>query len=100
MSDKYGGDNEGLPRGLTDDIAALAAVMKEHGLEKIQVHANGVRVVLTGPQSGKSIHSAVIAASATEEGEEEPLPNGSANGFIVSSPMIGTYYTAPGPGEE
>ena len=44
MSDEHDSTERGLPSGLTDDIAALAAVMAEHGLGKIRVSANGIRV--------------------------------------------------------
>ncbi|MDQ2784879.1 MAG: acetyl-CoA carboxylase, biotin carboxyl carrier protein [Chloroflexota bacterium] len=91
----------GLPSGLTDDIAALAAVMAEHGLGKIEVDANGVHVVLSAPRTQKSgaspngVFSAFETAEMSDE-EESRAPNG----YLVPSPMIGTYYSAPGPGEE
>src|SRR5436309_14902052 len=100
MSEDYGSENEGLPRGLTEDIAVLAAVMKEHGLEKIQITANGVRVVLSGPQTAKGLRTAVLTTAEPEDNVEESMLIGAAIGFVVASPMIGTYYTAPGPGEE
>ncbi len=99
----YDSDNDGsgLPHGLTDDIAALAAVMQEHGLGKIEVSANGVRVTLSAPRVAKSADAAAAAAAAIAEvvGQQDVTPNGAPHGFFVTSPMIGTYYAQPGPGE-
>ncbi|MHB8647024.1 MAG: acetyl-CoA carboxylase biotin carboxyl carrier protein [Thermomicrobiales bacterium] len=94
-------DDQGLPAGLTDDIAALAAVMAEHGLGKIAVNANGVRVVLSAPRTRKNGAPNVgmpDAAADTNASDDEQVA--APNGYVVASPMIGTYYSAPGPGEE
>lgn len=101
MSDAFDNGSGGLPAGLTDDIAALAAVMTEHGLGKIQINVNGLRVVLSAPTSAPVASQPAIASVVTElTDEEENTPNGSASGFVIPSPMIGTYYTAPRPGDE
>lgn len=92
-------DEQGLPSGLTDDIAALAAVMAEHGLGKIEVKANGVHVVLSAPRTQKNgalKYDVVSAEEGADTSDEAPTPSG----YVVASPMIGTYYSAPGPGEE
>jgi acetyl-CoA carboxylase biotin carboxyl carrier protein len=100
MNDEHE-DERGLPSGLTDDIAALAAVMAEHGLGKIEVNANGVHVILSAPRTQKNgtssagMHDAGDSLNATDE-----APATASKGYVVTSPMIGTYYSAPGPGEE
>ena len=101
MSDEFVDAGRGLPPGLTDDIAALAAVMTEHGLGKIQINVNGLRVVLSAPTSAPTASAptgASVVADVTDD--EEIAPNGGASGFVIASPMIGTYYTAPRPGDE
>lgn len=101
MSDEQPREGRGLPLGLTDDIAALAAVMTEHGLEKIQLNANGIRVVLTAPSAPPAASPSVLIEGASDATEAtEMMPNGSASGFVITSPMIGTFYSAPRPGEE
>jgi len=90
----------GLPTGLTEDIAAIAAVMAEHGLGKIEIEANGVHVVLSAPRTqknGGSANGMMVAVESDEQRGESPA---AVSGYIVASPMIGTYYAAPGPGEE
>lgn len=98
MNDERDAPEHGLPSGLTDDIAALAAVMAEHGLGKIEVNANGVHVVLSAPRTQKSgaPTNGTFESAETSDDEAARAPNG----YIVPSPMIGTYYSAPGPGEE
>ncbi|HEY8292773.1 MAG TPA: biotin/lipoyl-containing protein [Thermomicrobiales bacterium] len=95
-------DTRGLPTGLTDDIAALAAVMAEHGLGKIEVDANGVHVILSAPRTqknGASTAGGMLGAiESLDEGHEPSVTI--STGYIVTSPMIGTYYAAPRPGEE
>jgi acetyl-CoA carboxylase biotin carboxyl carrier protein len=102
MSDEYDSAGRGLPPGLTDDIAALAAVMTEHGLGKIQINVNGLRVVLSAPTfvapSPSPPATVNLASDVTDDGEI--VPNGNTSGFAITSPMIGTYYTAPRPGDE
>lgn len=94
-------DEQGLPTGLTGDIAALAAVMAEHGLGKIEVNANGVHVILSAPRTQKN-GSLKYDVTSTDEGLDanDDTPAIAPSGYVVPSPMIGTYYSAPGPGEE
>ncbi len=93
-------DERGLPTGLTEDIAAIAAVMAEHGLGKIEIEANGVHVVLSAPRTQKNGGSANGLSLTVEQAEGGDEPPVAVSGYIVTSPMIGTYYAAPGPGEE
>ncbi|MDQ6833572.1 MAG: acetyl-CoA carboxylase, biotin carboxyl carrier protein [Chloroflexota bacterium] len=101
MSDERNAPEQGLPSGLTDDIAALAAVMAEHGLGKIEVNANGVHVVLSAPRTQKpgAPTNGISGAFESVEISDEEVAR-APSGYIVPSPMIGTYYSAPGPGEE
>ncbi len=92
---------QGLPSGLTDDIAALAAVMAEHGLGKIEVDANGVHIVLSTPRTQKIGAPTVGMLDTADDANASDEPQVIVpNGYVVTSPMIGTYYAAPGPGEE
>lgn len=102
MSDEFADAGRGLPPGLTDDIAALAAVMTEHGLGKIQINVNGLRVILSAPSFvAPSASLPAITSVGTELTDDtEIVPNGATSGFVIASPMIGTYYTAPRPGDE
>lgn len=94
-------DEQGLPTGLTADIAALAAVMAEHGLGKIEVNANGVHVILSAPRARHNGVPGTTMPGTMESPEmrDDTLAS-AASGYIVASPMIGTYYSSPGPGEE
>lgn len=106
--DERGGD--GLPAGLTADIAALAAVMVAHDLRELTVEANGVRVVLAAG-SASPVFAVPLPTPTAVMGPESATPAPfaapavTANGATAStyefrSPMIGTFYPAPGPTEE
>jgi acetyl-CoA carboxylase biotin carboxyl carrier protein len=76
--------------------------MAEHGLGKIELDANGVHVTLSAPRTQKNSASTAMgilgAVESQDEGDEAPVTLSS--GYVVASPMIGTYYAAPRPGEE
>ncbi len=104
-------EGRGLPKGLTADIAVLAAVMAEHGLHEITIEAGGVRVSLTGSAAtALALPVALPAAANATDGDATALAafaaaasvgDGAASGmYDFRSPMIGTFYTASGPGEE
>ena len=96
-------DGRGLPEGLTAEVAALAAIMSEHELQAIEVKANGVAVRLT---SGTVVPTSVTTYGAPPAGaalvtpETPTLPDDAPTTYDFRSPMIGTFYTAPGPTEE
>jgi acetyl-CoA carboxylase biotin carboxyl carrier protein len=92
-------ETRGLPAGLTEDIAAIAAVMAEHGLEKINVEANGIRVTLSAPRAPRVVESAAPIVTAEVIEPVEMSADGRAAGYTIAAPIVGTYYSAPGPGE-
>jgi acetyl-CoA carboxylase biotin carboxyl carrier protein len=89
----------GLPAGLTDDIAAIAAVMAEHGLEKINVEANGIRLTMAAPRAPRGIESVAPIVTAEVIEPAGISANGRDAGHTIAAPIVGTYYAAPGPGE-
>ena len=89
----------GLPSGLTEDIAAIAAVMADHGLEKINVEANGIRLTLTAPRAPRAAEPLVPVVTTEVLEPVEISANGRDPGYNVTAPIVGTYYSAPGPGE-
>ena len=88
----------GLPEGLTNEVRALiemmgrggiAELLLETGVVKLRLRAHGATVAAGDAASG----SQATATVATDAVEAEP------EGIIVTAPMIGTFYRAPGPGE-
>lgn len=97
MDERENDERQGLPQTLKTDIAALAAVMAEHGLAKMQIEANGIRVVLTATSAATN----GVAASGGGVQEDGVAPASERpSGYDVPAPMIGTFYTAPSPGQE
>ena len=92
-------EQRGLPAGLTEDIAAIAAVMAAHGLEKINVEANGIRLTIAAPRAPRVVESAAPVITAEVIEPAEISVNGRDAGYTIAAPIVGTYYAAPGPGE-
>jgi len=97
-------NGQGLPGGLTADIAALAAVMAEHGLRQVEIEANGIRVNLTSGIGAPVTMAADGVTGAMSVGDFAPAPapmtEAEATSYDFRSPMIGTFYAASGPSEE
>jgi len=108
--DQRGGrGGQGLPGGLTADIAAIAAVMAEHGLRQVEIEANGIRVNLMSGMAVPTVtatNGAIGINSATSTDESVPVAvpapaiEAEPTSYIFRSPMIGTFYAASGPSEE
>ena len=86
-----------------ETVKMLAGVMAANGLTHIEIEAGGFQIKLKA-QSTTVIHSAGAPASAAPiviahaPAAPEAASEASA-GYFVTSPMIGTFYTSPSPGE-
>jgi acetyl-CoA carboxylase biotin carboxyl carrier protein len=90
--------------GLTDAVRALVDVMHKGDLERIEVSQGDLHILLcarTAPPAPVSVPAAQQPA--------EPVPNapaatpapepGGQPWHQITSPMVGTFYEAPSPGE-
>lgn len=106
MVERDARDGQGLPGGLTADIAALAAVMAEHGLRQVEIEANGIRLNLTSGIGAPVTMATEAMVSTTDAGnfalaaDPAAITEVEATSYIFRSPMIGTFYAASGPSEE
>lgn len=88
------------------EIKEMLQLMAEHGLNEIEIEKDGMKIKLKKGPSGKGIseesaepmpshparyESSTAFASAPRLVEEAP------NITVVKSPMVGTFYAAPGP---
>ena len=87
----------GLPPGLTADVRALIEMMGRGGIAdllletasiKLRLRAQGA-VAATAAGAAPPVLAQVDGAPASEAPE----------GFVITAPMIGTFYHAPAPGE-
>jgi acetyl-CoA carboxylase biotin carboxyl carrier protein len=79
------------------EIRELAAIMKEMGLTSLK-YQNGEETVKLKRSTGTS--PAAVSGAMIVEADfptEEPVPVGT---FTVKSPMVGVFYSAPGPDHE
>lgn len=92
---------------LPDDYAALTAtvrelvkVMREGGIGRLEVKRGDLKIELSareGPAvSGSAPAEALVQATPTQPAAD---PAQDEEGHIITSPMIGTFYAAPAPGE-
>ena len=91
--DKGGGDKNKKPKASidADAVRELAALLKETGLTEIEIEHNGARIRVSRAASAP-------AAAAPQA----PAPSAPASGpqpGAVTSPMVGTVYTASEPGK-
>lgn len=86
-----------LANGITDSVRDLIAMMTRGGISELDLTAGGVSIRLRGAMAASAPASAPSTAVAAPAGPiadiDEPV------GHIVTSPMIGTFYGAPAPGE-
>lgn len=77
-----------------DTVRKLAEVLSEHGLAKIEVSFSGLHIRLSAGKPAAVVAAPVAAVAPAPAAEPVEVP-----GHIVAAPMIGTYYSAPSPGE-
>ena len=92
------------------ELKEMILLMEEHGLSELEVEKEGLKIRLKKEASGKIVSTETPlppAAFQTSASMSQPLsPAGQqkareteedANVVIVRSPMVGTFYGAPGP---
>lgn len=77
-----------------DAVRKLASVLEDHQLSQIEVSLGKLNIRLKAGKSGE-----VVAVSSTTVAIEPVAPIAAPEGHVVAAPMIGTFYSAPSPGE-
>lgn len=103
---KVDGDSSSAPTrdysGLTDAVRELADVMRQGDLEQIEVTHGDLHIMLSartatpppGPAPAASSEPVVQAAPAAGDSDAADQTF-----HHITSPMVGTFYEAPSPGE-
>ena len=84
------------------DIAALAEIVRQNDLTKLEVDGNHViierapaAVIAAQPTAAPAaVQAAPVSATAAEQAPEEK------EGIYVKSPAVGVFYAAPAPGSK
>lgn len=77
-----------------DAVRKLAAVLDDHQLSQIEVSIGKLNIRLKAGKNG----DAVVIAQPTQVANA-PASEAAPEGHVVAAPMIGTFYSAPSPGE-
>ena len=85
-------------REVIESVRELISMMSKGGISELDLTTGDVTIRLRGQNGAASnvttvVHAAPAAAPATYAAPEEP------EGNVIASPMIGTFYAAPSPGE-
>lgn len=80
-------------------IEEMIDLMEKHGLTEINIEEEGIRIHLKkGPSGYEQISGEVISKPVTLPKEEKAQTTKEAKNLIeIKSPMVGTFYKAPGP---
>lgn len=84
-----------------DELSYLAAMMKKTGLTRLEYTEGDFQIKLEiAPQRHKQLQSSAAPCTENEEsGTEAPAAAAEVTNAICS-PIVGTVYLAPGPGQE
>lgn len=86
-----------------NQIRELVRVAEESGVGEIVVEEEGARIAVRMPGAVAAAPAASVAAAAPAAPAPAAAPAAAAshpaNWYCVTSPMVGTFYAAPAPGE-
>jgi acetyl-CoA carboxylase biotin carboxyl carrier protein len=92
--------SDGKPGIDTEAIRALSDLLHETGLTEIEVEQNGARIRVARAGAMAAIAAApVVAAAAPVAVPAAAAPSTGPHPGAVTSPMVGTVYTASEPGK-
>jgi len=84
---------------LTAAVRELGQIMRESGLHKLEIEDGKLTIrLLTAGGKVKYVSASAPSESFSFDSETEEEPE-VAPGQIVTSPMVGTYYGSPAPGQ-
>jgi acetyl-CoA carboxylase biotin carboxyl carrier protein len=82
---------------LTETVRTLAELMTEHGLTKLDLKLGPVMIRMRSRADSDGPPAATVTSSPISPAVSPTTPL--EEGYLVTAPMIGTYYSAPAPGE-
>jgi acetyl-CoA carboxylase biotin carboxyl carrier protein len=97
MSDdkKAGGKKSGID---AEAVRELSALLKETGLTEIEIEHNGARIRVSRAVTGMAVAAAAPPIAAASAAAQTTTISGPHPG-AVTSPMVGTVFTAAEPGQ-
>jgi acetyl-CoA carboxylase biotin carboxyl carrier protein len=83
----------------TDAIRALSDLLAETGLTEIEVEQNGARIRVARAGAIAAIATQPAPVAAAPASAQTAAPSSGPSAGAVTSPMVGTAYSAPEPGK-
>src|SRR5688500_18216421 len=77
-------------------VRDLISMMGKGGISELDLSTGQITIRLRGGHGGSSVTTVAPSGAATGDHETASKTD---SGHVVSAPMIGTYYSAPTPGE-
>ena len=101
LLERLRGRHQAIATGVTNEeeerIRGLVDLLEETGLGELEVEEGGIRISLRQQAPVQQVFAApVAAAAAAAPAEAAPA---APTGQQITSPMVGTFYRSPGPGE-
>lgn len=94
IKSRLSGNNPGID---AEAIRALSDLLAETGLTEIEIEQNGARIRVV--RAGAVTAIAAAPVSAAPVAAPVPAPSSGPQAGAVTSPMVGTVYTASEPGK-
>ena len=99
LLERLRGRHTSIATGVTneeeDRIRGLVDLLEETGLGELEIEENGTRISLRQQAPAPQVVAAAPIAAAPAADAAPAAPSGAH----VTSPMVGTFYRSPGPGE-
>ncbi len=92
--DTSGGQQEGATAELIEAVGELISLMGKGGISELDLTSGDISIRLRGGTAGQAL-AAIASVDSAPLAAAVALPIG----HEITAPMIGTYYSAPAPGE-
>lgn len=92
--ERLGSQQDGATAELIDAVRELISLMSKGGISELDLTSGDVSIRLRGTMAGLAV--ALPPANDAAQAATAPAPPA---GHEITAPMIGTYYSAPAPGE-
>ena len=86
----------GATDGVINSVRELITMMSKGGINELDLSTGDVTIRL---RSGSSVAATTSTTMTMVQGLGDPVLDEVPAGNLITAPMIGTYYSAPAPGE-
>jgi acetyl-CoA carboxylase biotin carboxyl carrier protein len=96
LKSRLSGNKPGID---AEAIRALSDLLSETGLTEIEIEQNGARIRVARAGAMAAIAAQPVAVAPAASSVTQAAPSSGPQAGAVTSPMVGTVYTAPEPGK-